>query len=161
MSGLKNFLGFPDKGKTQEAFSIHQKEQWSATTMIQRLWRKKHHEEEEKREWVLLPVLIIPGIASSGLFIEESGLAFPEKYVGRRTWMDVAFLAAERMASKMVNEEEIREAETIRSNLSTEDFTIAETALQVRSAWLHHMSLESNMVDERPGNKVRVYKGVS
>jgi hypothetical protein len=159
MPGIKSFLG--SGGADRPTLSVHQKEEWSATTMIQRMWRKKSHEEEEKREWVLLPVLIIPGIASSGLFIEESGLAFPEKYVGRRTWMDVAFLASERMASQMINEEEIKEAESLRSSLKEDDFVVAETALQVRSAWLHHMSLDSNMVDERPGNKVRVYKGVS
>ena len=161
MSNIKNFLGFPSQDKPKKTTTIHQKEQWSATTMIQRVWRKKTHLQEERRQWVLLPVLIIPGIASSGLYIEESGLARPERYVGRRTWMDVAFLAAERMKTKMVNKDEIKEAETMRSSVTSAEFSEAEMALQVRSAWLHHMSLESNMVDERPGNKVRVYKGVS
>lgn len=158
MSGIKGLLGLQIP---KDTFKVHAPEEWNASKLIQRMWRKKNHEEEEKREWVLLPVLIIPGIASSGLYIEESGLPKQEKYVGRRAWMDVAFLAAERMRSKLVNEDEIKEAVSMRNSVNEVDFTVAETALQVRSAWLHHMSLDGNMVDERPGNKVRVYKGVS
>jgi hypothetical protein len=41
------------------------------------------------------------------------------------------------------------------------EFAKTEEELQIRSAWLYHISLDKNMVDERPGNRVRTYDGVS
>jgi len=95
--------------------------------------------------------------------------------------MDAAFLAASRLKPGVVNKEEMKDASVKRSHAREEEreaeargigestcnrifqdaFEEVEAALQVRSAWLHHMSLSSNMVDERPGNQVRPYEGVS
>ena len=159
---------------------------------------------------VNLPILLFPGIASSGLYVEESGLH--EKYVGRRVWMNANFMAASAMNNKIVNSEKIGEpvnetpyvdddnnnnksntiagapyVESIKSSLlggsmgMTEnievdgeengegqnqdraaaiEFAKVEEEHAIRSAWLYHVSLDKNLVDERPGNKVRTYEGI-
>lgn len=166
---------------------------------------------------VNLPVLIFPGIASSGLYVENSGLD-NDRYKGRRLWMNAGFLAMSALENKMiakaVNEGpqndnpyiddagdgggsvmsgNIQDYDYINRNSMTTnnvnnnnssssnpyveqtersvdeveieidpgiDFAKTEEELQIRSAWLYHVSLDKNMVDERPGNRVRTYDGV-
>ena len=52
--------------------------------------REQHKEEKETTGSVYLPILIIPGIASSGLYVEESSLD-NKLYKGERVWMNAAF----------------------------------------------------------------------
>ena len=139
---------------------------------------------------VNLPILIFPGMASSGLYVQESGLH--EKYKGRRLWMNAGFLAASKVGSIDVNSSQkhdanmssyieddndssrnpfagnIEDLDRDNSTRSTAtdvetDETVAfakiENEFQIRSAWLYHVSLDKNLVDERPGNKVRPYDG--
>jgi hypothetical protein len=140
----------------------HDQQRTDAVALIQSLWRRKSHCGEEKRDWILLPVLIIPGIASSGLIIEESGV-HNERHAGQRVWMNAPFLAASRLSSGIVNAAELLEEKLNPLSQKTahdDSFSSAEQAYEIRSAWLFHMSLSNNMVDERPGNRVRVYPGV-
>jgi hypothetical protein len=148
-----------DSERTLGSVQRHDQQRTDAVTLIQSLWRKKNP-AEEKRDWILLPVLIIPGIASSGLVIEQSGVN-NDRHQGQRVWVNAPFLAASRLSSGIVNAAElIEEKLTTLSNTNNNDFSRAEQAYQIRSAWLFHMSLANNMVDERPGNRVRVYPGV-
>lgn len=151
-------------------------------------------------EKVNLPILIFPGMASSGLYVQQSGL--DEKYNGRRLWMNAGFLAASKVGSIDVNSASKRDASmtsyidtndnndssnncvfgniedldrpqrdnSTRSTATTDadetlaasvQFATIENEFQIRSAWLYHVSLDKNLVDERPGNKVRPYDGVS
>ena len=69
--------------------------------------REQHKEEKETTGSVYLPILIIPGIASSGLYVEESSLD-NKLYKGERVWMNAAFLAKSRFHNKTIlNEEEL------------------------------------------------------
>jgi len=202
-----------------------------AAQSIQSIWRRSNNNKNlqqqqlyDRRADILLPVLIIPGVASSGLIIEESGLDDPasscKKYQRTRVWMNATMLAAGRVQQgHVLNADEIKQAvkegnvaklflsndvketfqkggKAIRDALlhadeeddeedhqqqkKTDDnattttadaaaavsaandaaFAEVEQACQVRSAWLHHMSLSANMIDERPGNKVRPYMGL-
>lgn len=142
---------------------------------------------------VNLPILIFPGMASSGLYVQESGL--DEKYNGRRLWMNAGFLAASKVGSIDVNSSmkhnantssyvdheesassssyamcqmenldrdrdvSTRSTNTIDEDLASVQFATIENEFQIRSAWLYHISLDKNLVDERPGNKVRPYDG--
>jgi hypothetical protein len=226
-----------------------------ASTKLQALWRGKKT-REDLRMIQLMPILIIPAIAGSGLKIEKSALS--EKYKGERVWMNVAMLAAGRLlSSNILNADEINQAheasgggkisklelrrrstmattggintndnieveynnnnntnnnnnsnrhhgpekasssssslpsssssppsllskgsiprEVVRGSSMVKEgrtdssrptlarqlsFTECESALQVRSAWLHHMSLSDDMVHEREGNRVRPYEGL-
>ncbi|CAB9505413.1 XV phospholipase A2 [Seminavis robusta] len=150
-----------DGGQSSGKLQQYERQHTDAVNLIQSLWRQKNHPLEEKRDWILLPVLIIPGIASSGLVIEHSGLD-NTKHAGQRVWMNAAFLASSRLEKGIINAAEILQANAFRKQQSeeAEDFSRAEEAYQIRSAWLHHMSLSDNMVDERPGNKVRAYNGL-
>ncbi len=155
-------------------------------------------EEQKGPTKVTLPVLIFPGMCSSGLFVEHSGLD-NEKYQGRRLWMNAAFFAESAMDSKVVssfrtmdprndsayvddstprssfvdNVEDLDRDASIKSSTIEENvpftddveyntnFAQMEEELNIRSAWLYHISLDKNMVDEREGNRVRPYEGVS
>jgi hypothetical protein len=154
-----------DSERTLVSGSVHRHDQQrtDAVTLIQSLWRRKSC-REEKRDWILLPVLIIPGIASSGLVIEQSGVHNDARHAGQRVWMNAPFLAASRLSSGIVNAAELLEEKlnhlTHAKQQQDDVFSRAEQAYEIRSAWLFHMSLANNMVDERPGNRVRVYPGV-
>ncbi len=164
----------------------------TSTTIVE----ESDHNIRTPTEKVNLPILIFPGMASSGLYVQQSGL--DEKYNGRRLWMNAGFLAASKVGSIDVNSASKRDAsmtsyigddnndssnncvfgniedldrqrdDTTRSTATDADETIAsvqfatiENEFQIRSAWLYHVSLDKNLVDERPGNKVRPYDGVS
>ena len=149
---------------------------------------------EEGPPKVKLPVLIFPGMCSSGLYVENSGLD-NKKYQGRRLWMNAGFLAESALGNRIVGSSRTMDAQistayvtddTPRSSFydnildldrdptaigesqrPVEDaeinveFQKMEEELNIRSAWLYHISLDKNMVDERPGNRVRTYEGVS
>jgi len=108
--------------------------------------REKHH--------VYLPILIIPGVASSGLVVEKSSL--DKKYEGRRLWMNPGFLAGARFNSKVFNEDEIKEHD----GKASRTFAMDEEDLAISNAWIHHIGLDKNMIDEKPGNRVRPYEGL-
>ena len=109
--------------------------------------REKHH--------VYLPILIIPGVASSGLVVEKSSL--DKKYEGQRLWMNPGFLAGARFNNKVFNEDEIKEHD----GEASRSFATNEEDLAISNAWIHHIGLDKNMIDEKPGNRVRPYEGVS
>mmetsp|Transcript_338 Transcript_338/g.814 ORF Transcript_338/g.814 Transcript_338/m.814 type:complete len:1230 (+) Transcript_338:69-3758(+) len=162
---------------------------------------------------VNLPILLIPGIASSGLYIENSGID-NNRYKGKRLWMNPAFLASSALDRSFVasygnysddsttisSDSQItcngrsrrRNSSIIKRNDSlpedsehsfcedsfhessacndldqgslhlsqNSELSEQENDIQIRSAWLYHMSLAKNMVDERPGNRVRTYEGL-
>jgi len=156
---------------------------------------------------VNLPILMFPGIASSGLYVDKSGLN-NKKYKGRRLWMNAGFLAASAMGKTVLNAEEIKSHNNNNNNDKNEgnntnnnnnnyykreksedsiddddndsddndnnininnnemadiigtEFAKSEAEYEIRSAWLYHIALDKNMVDERPGNRVRTYDGV-
>jgi len=116
---------------------------------------------ERKVEEVYLPILIIPGVASSGLFVEKSSL--DKRYEGQRLWMNPGFLAKARLQNKVFNEDDLQEL----SNNQSEDpecemnaFAKKEDELAIKNAWIHHIGLDTNMMDEKPGNRVRPYEGL-
>jgi len=157
-------------------------------------------EEQKGPPKVTLPVLIFPGMCSSGLFVENSGLD-NKKFQGRRLWMNAGFFAESAMDKKIVSSSRtinarnnsayvddttprssfvgnvedlnrdsnvtstpIEENKPLSSNdVDTEyntDFAQMEEELNIRSAWLYHIALDKNMVDEREGNRVRPYEGL-
>mmetsp|Transcript_10832 Transcript_10832/g.31519 ORF Transcript_10832/g.31519 Transcript_10832/m.31519 type:complete len:887 (+) Transcript_10832:178-2838(+) len=162
---------------------------------------------ERKIEEVYLPILIIPGVASSGLYVEESSV--DDKFIGVRLWMNAGFLARARMNNKVINAEAVELSRTAASSTSSEptknrymysrlhklpggeSFTRAfsdfseivkgalddnsdeeeieeaksafrgvEEEIAIKSSWIQHVALGPNMIDERPGNKVRAYEGL-
>ena len=159
--------------------------------------RKLEGDSSPQSKKVNLPVLIFPGMASSGLQVEESGLH--PKFKGRRLWMNAGFLATSAMTNTVVSSSATNDSPNTNSyipehemqtsfvgNVEHQDrdksnnsnhrqdseysmndaeigveFAKIEDELQIRSAWLYHIALDKNMVDERPGNRVRTYDGVS
>ena len=118
---------------------------------------------ERKQEEVYLPILIIPGVASSGLYVEKSSL--DKSYEGLRIWMNPAFLARARLQNKIFNEDEIKEADEKKEEEEGErridNWATTEDELYIQNAWIHHIGLDRNMIDEKEGNRVRAYEGVS
>ena len=163
-----------------EAGSLKE-EAMEGSIVKKRLFR--HDIYKRKIQEVYLPILIIPGVASSGLHVEESSL--DEKYEGLRLWMNPTFLAKGRLQNKILNADEIERARTeskasgglsswlggVRGDGGDDDggsssstasaFGMAEDEFAVKNAWIHHIALDKNMIDEKPGNKVRPYGGVS
>eukprot|EP00536_Pseudo-nitzschia_multiseries_P017869 jgi/Psemu1/321250/estExt_fgenesh1_pm.C_18890001 len=173
---------------------------------------------ERKIEEVYLPILIIPGVASSGLYVEESSV--DEKFVGSRLWMNASFLAMARLNNKVINAEAVelsrynpfnknnnknnnntntpskhREmynklhkvannhtftkalidlSDLIKATAEDSDgsddedaadeskkiFRSAEEEIAIKNTWIQHVALDTNMTDERPGNKVRAFEGL-
>jgi hypothetical protein len=122
-----------------------------------RLFRKD--KVERKEEDVYLPILIIPGVASSGLVVEKSGL--DERYEGQRLWMNPGFLAKSRLNNKVFNEDEINDGTEQNDDSSVNTFAKAEDAVAIKNAWIFHVGLDKDMKTEKPGNRVRAYDGVS
>jgi len=206
----------------------------ASARLLQRLFRRKslnkkaqskHNNIIVSKGHVYLPILIIPGIASSGLYVEESSLD-NDTYKGERVWMNAAFLAKSRLQNKLLNEIENKDKFDKRNSMvdeylekganvvagvgttATKIFPIAmgkaakllrvgdgvgssdaggpvdgdadaiyaaddddesstdagfattEEELEIRNAWIQHIALADNMIDERPGNKIRVYDGM-
>eukprot|EP00531_Pseudo-nitzschia_arenysensis_P006332 CAMPEP_0116134330 /NCGR_PEP_ID=MMETSP0329-20121206/10587_1 /TAXON_ID=697910 /ORGANISM="Pseudo-nitzschia arenysensis, Strain B593" /LENGTH=808 /DNA_ID=CAMNT_0003629031 /DNA_START=132 /DNA_END=2558 /DNA_ORIENTATION=- len=116
---------------------------------------------ERKVEEVYLPILIIPGVASSGLVVEKSSL--DERYEGQRLWMNPGFLAKSRLENKVFNEGDlVNQARSMGDDGSDSENTFAKTEdeLAIKNAWIHHIGLDKNMIDEKPGNRVRPYEGI-
>ena len=115
---------------------------------------------ERKAEDVYLPILIIPGVASSGLVVEKSSL--DKRYEGQRLWMNPGFLARSRLQNKVFNEDEIHDDSQDKDGSGIHNtFAKTEDELAIKNAWIHHIGLDTNMIDEKPGNRVRPYDGVS
>jgi hypothetical protein len=216
--------------------------------ILQRMFRRKslnkkaqskHNNKVESKGYIYLPILIIPGIASSGLHVVESSLD-NNTYKGERVWMNAAFLAKSRLQNKLLNELEHKDKFDKRNSMvdeylekgadvvagvgstatkkfpitmgkaakwlrigdgvgssdnttarararapsvdgvndnddndtdDTDDtdtdtdssavgFSKTEEELEIRNAWIQHIALANNMVDERPGNQIRVYDGI-
>ncbi len=134
----------------------------------------------------LLPVLIIPGVMSSGLKVQKSAVS--EKHVGDRVWLNPialgrgklgfgkAFTIAEGTKTEDENESddiklckkincepslqeedsEFFEKETANSESDEED----DRELDCKSPWLQHMTLKSDMCTEREGNEIRPIPGL-
>ena len=143
-------------------------ESMEGSVVRKRLFR--HDVYKRKLEEVYLPILIMPGVASSGLYVEKSSLE-DKSYEGERLWMNPAFLAKGRFGRKVLNADVINQVIS-ESNTwlggggnGDEDGTVtfgeAEEELAVKNTWIHHIALDKNMIDEKPGNKVRSYDGVS
>jgi len=117
-------------------------------------------EEYHGSQKIRLPILIIPGLASSGLKIEKSAMG--ESYEGKRVWMNSAMLAAGRLNQNTVLNNDRIEIQKSRSHdeVSEGSFRSEEVGIEVRSSWLYHMSLSDDMVHEREGNRVRPYEGL-
>ena len=218
-----------------------------AAKVLQRMFRRKstlqkeaqskHNNLIESKGHVYLPILIIPGIASSGLYVVESSLD-NDTYKGERVWMNAAFLAKSRLQNTLLNENELehkdkfdmvddylekgadvvagvgatatkkfpvtmgKAAKWLRigdgvgssdanaaarassaapgvdedamddddnsdDNIDNDNedsadvgFSKTEEELEIRNAWIQHIALADNMIDERPGNKIRVYDGM-
>lgn len=112
-------------------------------------------------EEVLLPILIIPGVASSGLIIEKSSL--DKKYEGRRLWVNPGFLAEARLlAKKAFNEDEIKCMDDVRERdrVNMNVLQKTEDVNAMKNAWISHICLDNNMMDEIAGNRVRPYEGI-
>lgn len=131
-----------------------------AVTLLQSAWRGQNTRNSVKQAHQLMPVLIIPAIAGSGLRIEASALG--QKYVGERVWMNAAMLAMSRVSRHCWNSESVEQAKAdLRLSLSKQQtFVEREAESKIKSAWLHHISLDSDMVSERKGNRVRPYIGL-
>lgn len=144
---------------TGSAFSVEDAENLAATK-LQKAWRGKATSKYMEHIHQLMPVLIIPAIAGSGLKIEKSAIS--PSFEGTRVWMNAAMLAMSRVTRKVHNEDEIFDVkEKNEKSVEEEDFIMTKEAChQVKSAWLHHMSLGSDMETERPGNRVRAYEGL-
>jgi hypothetical protein len=127
-----------------------------------------------------LPILIVPGIMSSGLEVVESGL--DQKHVGSRVWFNpfaLGFsamysgraLVAEEKTKPAIFQKPVIQAVAEEDDLS-DDEEVPEETLEVpqvkvegvdlskreevkeqvrcKSAWLHHLTLSKDMVTERP-----------
>jgi hypothetical protein len=126
---------------------------------VQSMWRGQQTRSFIRSANNLMPVLIIPAIAGSGLRIEASAL--DEKYVGERVWMNAGMLAMSRLYRPSWNLQDVVQAKKYRSSLTRQPtFVEREAEANVKSAWLHHMSLSSDMVSERKGNRVRPFPGL-
>ena len=102
------------------------------------------------------PVLIIPGFMSSGLEIKESDT---RSWVGKRVWINLNSLGFQSMyrgSALNVNESLRGEA-----SFSEEQHRKYEMQVTCKSKWLHHMSLSSDMLSERPNIKVRPISGLN
>jgi len=161
-STLEGFAADSLKGEAMEG-----------SVVKKRLFR--HDIYKRKLEEVYLPILIMPGVASSGLYVEKSSLN--KSYEGVRLWMNPAFLARGRLNRKVLNADDIDRAISESHSSSwfggrgngdedgdgdgTFAFGKSEEELAVKNSWIHHIGLDKNMIDEKPGNKVRSYDGVS
>ena len=130
------------------------KEEARESVVKRRFFRK--NKVERKREEVYLPILIIPGVASSGLEVQKSSL--DKRYEGQRLWMNPGFLAKSRFQRKVFNEDELSDSD---SDEDLNKFAKDEDELAIKNAWIYHIGLDTNMMDEKPGNQVRAYPGVS
>lgn len=149
-------------------------------------------------EELYLPILIIPGVASSGLYVKKSSV--DEKFEGERLWMNVAFLAKARLNNKVLNENEVEEeraqfskrisgafpdnsklkkiggafsnfSDMVKGSIdhidgedgkSSHEIRLrkAEAEIAIKNTWIQHIALDTNMIDERPGNEVRTWDGL-
>lgn len=126
-----------------------------------------------------LPLLIVPGIMSSGLEVRKSGV--DDKHVGERVWLNVTALGMGALYSgpvtekkkareekheknrKMVQEKKMEEASDTEEEDEAEEMAEREKSPELykcKSAWLQHLSLQSDMCTEREGNEIRPIKGL-
>lgn len=129
----------------------------------------------------LLPLLIIPGIMSSGLEVRKS--AVHKKYIGERVWINPIALGFGKMQrgktfttsvvggaktkgqiiqttqndNRMEQSKDYKYTPTDHENKTEEEI---KEELDCKSAWLQHMSLTSDMCTEREGNEIRPIQGL-
>ena len=106
-------------------------------------------------ETTRLPVLIIPGFMSSGLQVSESSLR-PD-WKGARLWINLVSLGFQ---SVHFGGDSVRQQHTAKSQDAGNDDDDdggekQQQHVAYKSAWLTHMSLQSDLCSEIPGVKVR------
>jgi hypothetical protein len=126
-----------------------------------------------KRNDNLLPLLIIPGIMSSGLEVRKS--AVHKRHVGERVWINPIALGFGKMqpgktfttsvvgGAKNKGLCQTQNGRMQRFKEYTDHESKAEKEkeeLDCKSAWLQHMSLTSDMCTEREGNEIRPISGL-
>ena len=98
---------------------------------------------KDDNEYQLLPILIIPAIAGSGLKIHKSGIG--KAYEKERVWMNVNMLAAGRfLSNKVLNEKEIEQLKEMN---------------QVKKISKHVLEDTSGDTDEVEGIEVDILSG--
>ena len=110
-----------------------------------------------------LPVLIIPGFMSSGLEVRKSGVN--ESWVGKRVWMDFETLgfSSNRQEAALQKDRtmgRIDHDENGKFDLWADMCNRYSHQTECKSAWLQHMNLSDDMINERPGNEVRAIPGL-
>ena len=145
-----------EERETLENFEEGTLKEEARESVVRRKWFGKN-KVERKREEVYLPILLIPGVASSGLVVEKSSL--DKRYEGQRLWTNPGFLAKARFQKKVFNEDELCDDPDPDGDLNK--FAQDEDELAIKNASIHHIGLDTDMVTEKPGNRVRPYPGVS
>jgi hypothetical protein len=129
-----------------------------------------------------LPILFFHGLCSAGMKVEKSGL--DPKYEGQRAWLKKRFLTSTAVLKSDINfkrhtregtnegseahddddddldDDKIGPVATADKEKIDKDFAKCEEEFSIRSAWIYHMALDKNGVDELPGNRVRPYPGI-
>mmetsp|Transcript_6364 Transcript_6364/g.15050 ORF Transcript_6364/g.15050 Transcript_6364/m.15050 type:complete len:745 (-) Transcript_6364:627-2861(-) len=109
-----------------------------------------------------LPVLIIPGIMSSGLEVRQSGVG--KHHIGERVWLNPVALGFGKLFSLgnsfHIKQSTVATKEIEPDKAKTEEEKEHELELECKSAWLQHISLCSDMCTEREGNEIRAIQGL-
>jgi len=108
-------------------------------------------EEQVPQRKPFLPVLIIPGFMSSGLYVKESG-AKPS-WEDKRIWLNLGSLGFQAMHFGG----DMRLASASPSN----DTVKKDEGYEMRSLWLQHMALKQDMKTEKDGIQVRNITGLA
>lgn len=127
-----------------------------------------------------LPILIVPGIMSSGLVVKKSEV--DDNSIGSRVWINpvalgIAALYKGRALETVLNDKNKRNKLKLKIDEDEEGFSDAEEdeivqtppgmkkeqvkeELRCKSTWLHHLSLSDDMCTERKGNEIRPIPGL-
>ena len=99
----------------------------------------------------LLPLLIIPGIMSSGLEIRKSAVG--DNHIGSRVWLNAIALGGGKI--------QVQNAGLFKDDSDSETSVSEEQKnLECNSAWLQHMTLTTDLCTEREGNEIRPIPGL-
>ncbi|CAB9511663.1 Phospholipid:diacylglycerol acyltransferase [Seminavis robusta] len=108
-----------------------------------------------------LPILIIPGFMSSGLEVVES--QSKTEWEGKRIWLNLSSLGFQTTFLRSAKDDYKEAPDEGSSQLNdprSDAFGDPRSAV-LRNAWLHHMSLQKDMVTERDGVRVRNISGLA
>lgn len=103
----------------------------------------------------MLPILIIPGFMSSGLEIKESKVR--PNWEGKRLWLNLQSLGFSALHfGSALRKSTIDGADQGPSTVTDDE----AKNVQYKSAWLQHMSLQTDMQTEHRGVRVRAIQGL-